>query len=90
MTVVARAAGATQIQDSTFQTIDNPHTIVAFYTNQLRQAHWQLTESDSERVLIFSQTEALPLYGLMLKITPTTSTSTTVAINLSYGPCIRA
>jgi hypothetical protein len=90
LTIVPRVAGATHIQDITFLTTDAPPMVTNFYTDRLRQEHWQLTGQEAETVRIFNQTEAVPLYALMLKITPMTDGKAEVYLSLSYGPCIRA
>jgi hypothetical protein len=90
LTIVPHVAGATHIQDITFLTTDAPDIVMNFYTDHLRREHWQLTGQEAETVQIFNQTEAVPLYGLMLKITPATDGRAEVHLSLSYGPCIRA
>ena len=89
LTIVPRVAGATHIQDITFQTTDLPRDVITFYTDYLHQEHWQLTGQEAQTVRIFNQTEAVPLYGLMLKVTPLIDGKVEVYLSLSYGPCIR-
>jgi hypothetical protein len=90
LTIVPRVAGATHVQDITFLTTDRPQTVVTFYTDKLYQTHWQLTGQEAETVWIFNQTEAVPLYSLIMKIAPAADGRAEVNLSLSYGPCIRA
>jgi len=85
-----RMAGATHVQDITFQTTDTAEGVIAFYKDRLNSAGWKLSGQEDNAVLVFSERKALPIYGILIKLQPGETNLTSVSISLSYGPCVIA
>jgi hypothetical protein len=83
-------AGATQVQDISFQTTDTLEEIVAFYKDSFGRDGWKLLGEEDGKVLTFSQREALPIYGALLQIETVGNGLANVSVSIWSGPCTMA
>lgn len=71
----------------TFQTEDDPATVLDFYDQQLRGPSWRSPFRD-DTTFEKSEWSACPLYHVHITTTPTISGTTDVMIDVAPGACI--